>query len=156
MSLIPRFPEREFTSLFRLLDDYSDHLASRSQGSEFCALAPRFDVRETKEAYHLDGELPGLEPNNIEIEFSDPNTLIVKGHAERESSSKSPSKGESKDQSKDSTFWVSERSVGEFRRVFNFPAVVEQENVQAKLNNGVLSITVPKSSPPPVKRITIG
>jgi HSP20 family protein len=41
-------------------------------------------------------------------------------------------------------YWVSERSYGSFSRSFSFPARVDQDAVKAKLNNGVLDITVPK------------
>jgi HSP20 family molecular chaperone IbpA len=40
-------------------------------------------VRELNDAYYLDGELPGVDQSNIEIEFTDPQTLVVKGRTER-------------------------------------------------------------------------
>lgn len=46
--------------------------------------APAFDVREFTNAYRLDGELPGVDQSNIEIEFTDPHTLVIKGHTDRE------------------------------------------------------------------------
>lgn len=46
---------------------------------------PAFDVRELTHAYRLDGEVPGVEQSNIEIEFTDPHTLVIKGHTDRES-----------------------------------------------------------------------
>lgn len=45
---------------------------------------PAFDVRELTHAYRLDGELPGVDQSNIEIEFTDPHTLVIKGHTDRE------------------------------------------------------------------------
>lgn len=47
---------------------------------------PRFDVREEKDAFHLQGELPGLDPKDLQIEFVDQNTLVVKGRTVREES----------------------------------------------------------------------
>lgn len=46
----------------------------------------------------------------------------------------------------ESKYWVSERSVGEFRRTFSFPGKVDQEAVKASLKNGILSIVVPKAA----------
>lgn len=74
-----------FSPLFRLLDDYETH---RSEPRPTRAVAtpsftPSFDVREASNGYYLDGELPGVDQSNIEIEFSDPQTLIVKGRTER-------------------------------------------------------------------------
>jgi HSP20 family molecular chaperone IbpA len=152
MSLMPRFPGAEFSSLFRFLDSYNDHLVRRNAGFGLRAFAPRFDVRETTDAYHLDGELPGIDHKNVEIEFSDPHTLVISGRTERESTAKSPDESGEADTGK---YWVSERSVGEFYRTFTFPSAVDQNNVKARLKGGVLSVTVPKSAPPSAKRITI-
>jgi len=90
MSFLPRFAAGEFAPLFRLLDDYEGHLSNRSGVSQVRSFAPKFDVKEVKDAYHLDGELPGIEQKDIQIEFTDPHTLIVKGRTEREYSSGTP------------------------------------------------------------------
>ena len=91
-SLVPRWPQGEFSSLFRLLDDYGNHAMHRGvdRSGGFSSFSPSFDVRETEEAYHLEGETPGFTQENIEIEFTDPQTLLIKGRMERKSSSGSP------------------------------------------------------------------
>jgi HSP20 family molecular chaperone IbpA len=168
MALFPR--TGDFAPLFRLLDDYDVHRSSRSDTS-MTSFAPRFDVRETKDAYLLDGELPGINQKDIEIEFSDPQTLVIKGRVQREY--RSPDEGETgksaqgesgktgdKDKqvaksSDQPRYWVTERSVGEFHRSFNFPSRADQDNVKASLKNGVLSIVVPKAAPPTSKKIPI-
>lgn len=177
MALFPRVGD--FSPLFRLLDDYDVHRSARDNTS-VRGFAPRFDVRESKDAYHLDGDLPGLSQEQVDIEFSDPQTLVIKGRVEREyhdssdtgaahaegsnkqetgESSTAVSKtSDNKQVSKDKhghRFWVSERSVGEFHRSFSFPTRVDQDNVKASLKNGVLSITVPKATAPTGKKITI-
>jgi len=53
------------------------------------------------------------------------------------------------------TYWVSERSVGEFHRSFSFPSRVDQDAVTASLKNGILSVTVPKMAAPVSKKIHI-
>lgn len=150
MSLIPRWPEGEFSPLFRLLDDYNDHLTSRNTATGLRSFAPKFDVRETKEGYHLDGELPGIAQKDVDIEFTDPHTLVLKGKTEREYTS--PKAGE---EDADHRYWVSERSIGEFNRTFTFPTRVDQEHVKASLKNGVLSIEVPKAAAVTTKKITV-
>jgi len=52
-------------------------------------------------------------------------------------------------------YWVSERSVGEFSRSFTFPTRVDQDNVHATMNNGILSIHVPKAKKHESRKITI-
>ncbi|KAE8557501.1 hypothetical protein TMatcc_004956 [Talaromyces marneffei ATCC 18224] len=111
MSLMPRFfppspfssnrsrPTGEFSSLFRLLDDYTDHVTRRFDDGPFADLsrnmtstfAPKFDIKETDEAYQLDGEIPGIEKDAIELAFLDENTLQIKGRTERSFSSDTPS-----------------------------------------------------------------
>jgi HSP20 family protein len=86
MSLFPRFVENEFAPVFRLLDAAQEHaLTNPRQGGafrQFRSFQPKFDVKETKEAYELHGELPGIEQKNINIEFTDPQTITIKGRTE--------------------------------------------------------------------------
>lgn len=88
MAFFTRFPSNDFAPLFNLLDDYDTHRAARPKQSQQVTpvrtFAPKFDVRETKEGYYLDGELPGVNQKDIEIEFTDAETLVVKGRSERE------------------------------------------------------------------------
>lgn len=92
MAFYSGIPTGDFGSLFRLLDDYDTHRASTSSSagprhaSAVRSFAPKFDVREHKEAYELLGELPGIDQKDIHIEFSDSSTLTVKGHVERSDS----------------------------------------------------------------------
>ncbi|KAI9371320.1 HSP20-like chaperone [Aspergillus egyptiacus] len=181
MSLFRTIPSPgDFSPLFRLLDDYDNHRSGRGQTTtSMRAFAPRFDVRETSNAYHLDGELPGIPQKDIDIEFTDPQTLVIKGRSEREyhagnfndkqpqveeepegessevvktSGEKQLSKGNGTDKAR---YWVSERSVGEFQRTFSFPTRVAQDDVKASLKDGILSVVVPKAAPPSSKKITI-
>lgn len=72
------------------------HLLSRSQQQQPAepepVFMPRFDVKETESAYELYGDLPGISKEAINIEFSDPQTLVVSGRVERPSFSPSPKK----------------------------------------------------------------
>ncbi|KAJ5184595.1 HSP20-like chaperone [Penicillium cf. griseofulvum] len=82
-----------FSPLIQLLNDYETPQSKsrqcpksfqRSKQTRSSSFAPAFDVRELTNAYHLDGELPGVDQSNIEIEFTDPHTLVIKGHTERD------------------------------------------------------------------------
>lgn len=81
----PRFVQGEFAPMFRLLDEYANFANSKSSGfsQSIRSWQPRFDVKETKEGYELQGEFPGLEQKDINIEFTDANTLSIKGRTER-------------------------------------------------------------------------
>lgn len=87
MAFFPQFSAGEFVPLFRLLDDYDSHRSSRSvkrTPRPSRSFVPKFDVRELKDAYHLDGELPGGNQQNIDIEFTEPQELVIKGRIDRE------------------------------------------------------------------------
>ncbi|KAJ5309140.1 hypothetical protein PENANT_c014G10879 [Penicillium antarcticum] len=172
------FSHTGFSPLLQLLDDYES--CRKAQPRTF---APAFDVRELDDSYHLDGELPGVDQSNIEIEFTDAHTLVIKGHTERNypnedlAPSRSPSPGwhqptvEEEDAESIATtdtasshgmaqpspahFWASERSTGEFQRTFSFTARVDQDSVRANLKNGILSVVVPKLTLPKIKKIQI-
>lgn len=85
-------PAGDFAPLFRMLDDYDSHRAvnrpankkDMTQTAPSPSFQPRFDVRELKDSYRLDGEIPGATQNNIDIEFTDSNTLNIKGRVERD------------------------------------------------------------------------
>lgn len=186
MSILPTLPGSEFGPLFRLLDDYDNHrTVSRRGGQSIQSFQPRFDVRETKDAYELHGELPGIDQKDIHIEFSDPHTIVIKGRVERDYQAGYPEQGritgeageekshkatvEDEDQDAQeqvgqqgqrsdvghSKYWVTERTVGEFHRSFGFPTRVDQDNVKASLRDGVLSIRVPKAAAQQARRINI-
>ncbi|OAQ99282.1 hypothetical protein LLEC1_02292 [Akanthomyces lecanii] len=106
--------EASFTPLFRLLDDfdsYSRQCQSPSstknnqckkqqqqqqqhfrKSTAVSHWQPKFDVRETADTYELHGELPGLNKNDVSIEFTEPQTLVVRGKAETEPAASSTHK----------------------------------------------------------------
>jgi HSP20 family molecular chaperone IbpA len=54
------------------------------------SFTPKFDVRESDKFFILDGELPGAQQENIEIEFTEHETIVIKGHIERNYNVASP------------------------------------------------------------------
>lgn len=83
MPIFPRLPS-EFDSLFQLLDDHDVYRSKCHMNHDPVQFfTPKFDVRESNGSYHLDGELPGASQDDIEIQFTDPHTLVVKGRSQR-------------------------------------------------------------------------
>lgn len=116
--------------------------------SEVTTWNPRFDVRENNDTYELDGELPGVNQEDINMEFTDPQTLVVNGNIKREYDAPESNSASQK-------YWASERSVGSFQRVFTFPQDINQGDVKASLRKGLLKVTIPKTAPPVSRRIRI-
>jgi len=88
--------------MFRMLDEfdtYSRRQGANEAGERSKRLAavrtfnPKFDVRETNEAYELHGELPGIDRDQINIQFTEPQTLVISGRVERSYTSGSPPAG---------------------------------------------------------------
>ncbi|KAH8889497.1 HSP20-like chaperone [Thozetella sp. PMI_491] len=151
------------------------------------AFSPKFDVREKEGAYELYGELPGVRRDNIQIEFSDPQTLLVQGHVEHAYTARTSQAGllertidphvatvqsglsiagstgaaelvssQERPRPTAEKHWIAERSMGDFSRPFGFSARIVQDLVTANLNNGMLTIVVPKAKKHEVRRITVG
>ncbi|KAF3482093.1 30 kDa heat shock protein [Arthroderma uncinatum] len=149
MALLPsRLRSTEFGPLFRLLDDYDTYRGGEGTVSSTRTFTPRFDVKESNDAYDLDGELPGIDKKNVHLEFTDPQSLTISGKGE-----KNEQKVEEHEHG--SKYWISERSRGEFHRTFSFPAPVDPNAVKASMNHGILSVHVPKTSASAAKTITI-
>ncbi|KAL6885234.1 HSP20-like chaperone [Trichoderma longibrachiatum] len=94
------YPETSFTPLFRLLQDFDDYSRQTNGGSQsgrrsggIAPWQPKFDVRETNAAYELHGELPGMSKDNVNIEFTDSQTLVVHGRVERTYTAGTPPSG---------------------------------------------------------------
>lgn len=131
-------PFRMMDELFRW-DPYSS-LERWNGGTEFL---PSFDVKENKDAYVVEADLPGVKEENVEISLTG-NVLQISGKREDETK-------EEGDQ-----WFVVERSHGQFARSFSLPEGADAENVKAEMRNGVLKIQIPKRPEVQPKRISIG
>jgi HSP20 family protein len=79
----PQFPVADFAPFFRMFDEELSSAVSRPIRS----WQPRFDVREAKDAFQLHGELPGVDSKDVQIEFADDNTMVIRGRTVREHTS---------------------------------------------------------------------
>ncbi|KAF2757052.1 HSP20-like chaperone [Pseudovirgaria hyperparasitica] len=82
MSLFPRGFTQEFSPLFRIFDEYDRAMQTARTQSSLPSFTPKFNVSETKEAYQLHGELPGIAQKDINIEWADSNTISISGRTE--------------------------------------------------------------------------
>jgi HSP20 family protein len=105
--------------------------------------APDIEIRETKEAYKLTADLPGVSMEDLEINMTG-NRLTVSGKREEEQ------------REEDERFFAYERSYGTFSRSFVLPEGADVDNVKAELEGGVLRITVPKKAEMQPRRIEVG
>lgn len=106
------------------------------------AWSPSVDIYENKDNIVLEAELPGMNPDDVNISIEN-NVLTI--HGER--------KFEKKDDKDD--FHRVERSYGSFTRSFTLPPTVSAENVDAEFENGVLRLTMAKREEAKPRRIEI-
>lgn len=86
-TFFPHFPQQAFAPLLRDFDSLFQPEAFGFRPQQTRPFAPRFDIREAPSAYELHGELPGIKQEDIDIQFVDANTLVIKGKTTREYSS---------------------------------------------------------------------
>ena len=109
----------------RLFSDFENETA------QLTTRTPRTNVQETENAYVLTLEMPGLSREDVEVSYEN-DTLIVKGEKEEKS------------ESKEDKGVVRREYYSRFERSFNVHGI-DAEQVAAKMENGILVVTLPKS-----------
>ncbi|XP_072960664.1 16.9 kDa class I heat shock protein 2-like [Typha angustifolia] len=131
------FPFDAFRSLAESRPNYA---------SETSAFAnTRIDWKETPEAHVFKADLPGVKKEEVKVEVEEGRVLQISGERNRE-----------KEEKNDKWHRV-ERSSGKFLRRFRLPENAKVDQVKATMENGVLTVTVPKEEvkKPEVKAIEI-
>ncbi|WVZ56380.1 hypothetical protein U9M48_006921 [Paspalum notatum var. saurae] len=117
-----------------------------STGSETAAFAgARIDWKETPEAHVFTADVPGLKKEEVKVEVEDGNVLQISGERSKEQ------------EEKNDKWHRVERSSGKFLRRFMLPENAKTEQIKASMENGVLTVTVPKeeAKKPEVKAVQI-
>ncbi|KAG2541872.1 hypothetical protein PVAP13_9NG705814 [Panicum virgatum] len=101
--------------------------------SETAAFAgARVDWKETPEAHVFTADVPGLKKEEVKVEVEDGNVLQISGESSKEQ------------EEKNDRWHRVERSSGRFLRRFRLPENAKAEQIKASMENGVLTVTVPK------------
>jgi HSP20 family protein len=129
---------RDMDRLFsRLWDDFSMPVSPRSEYER-----PFIDLLEKGGQLELRAEIPGVNPDDLEISITD-DLLTIKGKTETETH-----------QDEGNVHRVERRS-GSFSRVIQLPCRVKLNDVKASYEKGILSIKMPKCEPETIKKIKI-
>ncbi len=90
------------------------------------------EIEETDKAYKVSFEVPGLTDKDLRVEVKD-HVLRVSGERK------------SKTEKKEGQFFRTERHYGSLERSFTLPSDVDTERIEARAENGVLNVTLPKT-----------
>lgn len=147
MTRLSRTRNRNLNTLQNEIDRVFDRFfpsreEQQESSSQQTVWRPRMDLVETEDAYRLHLDMPGMSKNKITISYKD-NELVVSGERTTERTDENEE------------FVRVERSFGQFRRAFTLPRTVDAENIEAAYDNGVLTVTVPKTESVTPRQIDI-
>jgi len=106
------------------------------------AWAPALDVREDKDKYTVDLELPGFKREDINVHLED-GSLIISGERKSETASEG------------TEVHRQERYYGKFSRALTLPVAVSPDKVKAAFKDGILTVTLPKAEEAKPKQIDV-
>ncbi|KAK9061104.1 hypothetical protein SSX86_018284 [Deinandra increscens subsp. villosa] len=156
MSIVPNFFGRRRSNVFDpfSLDvwdpfegfPFNNSLSDQVRSSETASFVnANIDWKETDDAHVFKADVPGLKKEEVKVEVEDDRVLQISGERNKES------------EEKNDTWHRVERSSGKFMRRFRLPENAKVDQVKAAMENGVLTVTVPKVElkKPDVKSIQI-
>ncbi|XP_061371456.1 18.5 kDa class I heat shock protein-like [Gastrolobium bilobum] len=145
MSLIPSFFGGRRSNVFDpfsldVWDPFKDFPSSSSLSTSFpefsrensAFVSTRVDWKETPEAHVFKADLPGLKKEEVKVEIEDDRVLQITGERNVEK------------EDKNDTWHRVERSSEKFMRRFRLPENAKMDHVKASMEDGVLTVTVPK------------
>lgn len=143
-SALTPFFGTSLTPLFGLRREIDRLLGDASAETDVARWVPAVDVRETDKALAIDVELPGIAPENVDVNVEN-GVLTIAGekHAERNDDQKG-------------RYHMVERTYGSFFRSFQLPKGVDESQIEASFHDGVLTVNVPKAALPRPRKIEIG
>jgi HSP20 family protein len=138
-------PSRVRWDPFRELDELYDrmnHLWENNVTTDGVERwVPAADIVESDDSYLIEMDLPGVDQDDVDIEINGRELTVS---------------GEVKEKERAGILRRRTRKVGEFSYSVTLPMEIDADAVTAHLDNGVLSITVPKSQRAKSRRIAIG
>jgi HSP20 family protein len=127
--LVTRYRNPKFDLMNEFFKQFE--AATTEEPQEVYDFVPAVNTREDSDAYYIDVDLPGVKKEDVEISI-DKNILTIKG------------KREVRNEIKEEDYYRIESAYGTFSRSFTLPEKVDVENIEAKSQDGVLEIVIPK------------
>lgn len=136
-------PFREMTSLRDDMDRFFESFFGRYPKERIEGFwAPSLDIAEDKDGFSVKVELPGMKKEDIKISIAG-DTLAISGERRHEF------------EEKGRTYHRIERAYGQFKRTVTLPTEVETSRTKASYEDGILTLSLPKSERAKAKEIAI-
>ena len=144
MTMITRWdPFRELSTLQQQVNRlFNDQFSARGEEALGTSFVPAVDVYEDEQGITLKMEVPGIDEKDIDIRLEN-NTLTVRGERKFEK------------EEKEENFQRVERRYGSFARSFTLPTTVDNENVTADYDKGVLVLKLARRAEAKPKQIKV-
>ena len=143
MKLVPYNRNTEFKpmmSMLNMFDDFFNRVYEDESDRDVKAMA--MDIVEQEKEFELMANLPGFKKEDVKISVHD-NQLLIEA------------KCENKKEEKKGTMYRCERYSGNYRRNLYLPDNADVAKIQAKMEDGVLKLSIPKQEATPQKEIVI-
>lgn len=124
--------ERRNRTMPSMENFFNDFFNSNMMSREYAGHIPSVNITEDDQSYHIDVSAPGFEKKDFNVRVED-GVLTISGAYKTEN------------EEKDKSFVRKEFNYGSFSRSFNLVDSVEEENIKAKYDNGILNIKLPKN-----------
>ena len=131
MTLVTHTPNRvrSFNGMDHLINRFfEDNFKSDSKYD----YVPAADIREDEKSYLINMDVPGLTKEDLNVSL-DKNILTISGEKK------------SDNEESDRKYHLVERRYGSFKRSFRLPEDIDSGKISAKVENGILSITIDKA-----------
>lgn len=126
-----------------MFQDFFAPLAQSGRWADEGMGMPRLDVRETDKAFEIQADLPGVKKEDIKVAIDGPR-VTIEGECQG-----------ANEQREGEQVVYSERSTRRYQRSFNLPSEVDDATAEARLEDGVLKLTLPKKTGGAARRLTI-
>lgn len=107
------------------------------------SVSPRLNVSETDKAFEVQAEMPGVKKEDVKVAIEH-QRVTIEGESKRE-----------QEQREGENVLYTERSASKFMRSFVLPVEVDEASAEARMENGVLTLTLPKKQSSEATRIAI-
>jgi HSP20 family protein len=126
-----------------MFEDFFSPLAQGQRWDADGSAPPRLDVTETEKTFEIQADLPGVEKEDIKVSV-DGQRITIEADCRRANERR---EGE--------TVVYAERTARKFMRSFTLSTEVDDESAQARFENGVLQMSLPKKQGAEARRLTI-